>query len=214
MWRLGFAVIIAGLAFGACGDDAVDIEDMRERLRALRSGTFTVTYVMETVEESETSVSSAVWYRDGTADFPPGLDRLDTSGDSGLRISIVAPASYYCRRVEGEPRCAVVSCCRPTDLDELFVTLALDGSGVEVVESSSETMLGLDAQCYELEVDSPSVPFATYEMCLSEEGLLLSARTGPFEWPPAEGMVINVTAVAATTDVADDTFEPPYEVVD
>ena len=101
MWRLGFAVIIAGLAFGACGDDAVDIEDMRERLRALRSGTFTVTYVMETVEESETSVSSAVWYRDGTADFPPGLDRLDTSGDSGLRISIVAPASYSSRRVAG-----------------------------------------------------------------------------------------------------------------
>ncbi len=216
MWRLGFVVVIAGLAFGACGDDAVDIEEVRERLRALRSGTFTVTYVVETIEKAETTLSDAVWYHDGTADFPPGIDRLDTSGDSGLRIRIVAPTSYLCRPVAGETRCSVTSCCRPTNLDATFVTPVLEGSGVNVVGSSSETIAGLVAQCYKLEFDLPSVPveYSTSEMCLSEAGLLLSARTGPFQYPPVVGMVVNLTAVVASTDVEDDVFERPYPLAD
>ncbi len=30
MWRLGFLVVIAGFAFGSCGYDEVDIEDVFE----------------------------------------------------------------------------------------------------------------------------------------------------------------------------------------
>ena len=216
MWRLGFLVVIAAFAVGACGDDSVDIEGLRERLRTLRSGTFTVAYVVETIEKAETTVSDAVWYHDGTDDFPPGLDRLDTSGDRGLRIRIVAPTSYLCRPVEGETRCSVDSCCRPTNFDATFVTPVLEGSGVSVVGSSSETIAGLVAQCYKLEFDLPlaRVEYSALEMCVSEEGLLLSARAGPFQYPPVVGMVVNLTAVAASTDVEDDVFERPYPLPD
>ncbi len=216
MWRFGFIVILAGVAFGACGDGTVDVDEVRERLSALRNGTFTVTYVMETIEESETSVSDVVWYRDGTDDFPPGLDRLDTSGDSGLRIRIVAPTSYFCRPVEGETRCSVDRCCRPASLDAAFVTPVLEGSGVNVAGGSSKTIAGFAAQCYQLEFDLAlaRVEYSTSEMCLSEEGLLLSVRTGPFQYPPVEGMVVNVTAVEATTEVPDDVFERPYPLAD
>ena len=96
------------------------------------------------------------------------------------------------------------------------MTPVLEGSGVNVAGRSSKTIAGFAAQCYQLEFDLPlaRVEYSTSEMCLSEEGLLLSVRTGPFQYPPVEGMVVNVTAVAATTDVADDVFERPYPLAD
>jgi len=72
---------------------------------------------------------------------------------------------------------------------------------------------GFDAECYEVETDS-SVPYLTFEVCLSQEGLLLAGTTGPFDSgnPETKGTVIRMTATDTKAVVAEDVFEPPYAV--
>jgi hypothetical protein len=219
MWRLLLVVGVVSLGLAACGDDEVDVEEFYRRLSALGDGTFTVTYEMETISKSETEIRDLVWYRDASAesDSPLGslTGRLDQSGEFGFLSDISGPTSYRCGEFEGERFCPVASCCVTSPPQHWFVFPALDRNRATVVDSRGETIAGAEAECYDVETDS-SVPYTTYEVCLSEDGLLLAGTTVPFDSgnPETKGTVISMTAVEATLSVPDDAFEPPYEVTD
>ena len=218
MWRLMLVVVAVGLGLAACGDDEVDVEEFYRRIKALQSGTFTVSYDMETISKSETEVRDLVWYRDGTSATVPlvfGKGRLDQSGDFGFLIEIDAETSYKCGGNDEERGCVVAPYGGPGEPAYWFVEPALNRKAASVVNSRSDSIVGFDVECYELEIDS-SVPYRTYEVCLSQDGLLLAGTTGPFEAPgtDVDGMVIRMIAVDAKTEVADDAFEPPYPVID
>ncbi len=216
----GIAIALIAGACGGDGDDGANVEELRARITAVKDGTFTVTYARETVRTSGSLSRETVWYHDGTSDFAPGLDRTDSQHADGLHISIVAYGEYSCAPTASEPQCIAKPCCSPSLFDAWFMRPALEGERVSVVETRNETMLGHDVVCYEIEVDptglSFSISYSTYELCLTDDGLLLFAQTGPLDepdMPDIDGMVNTMTAVDVKTTVADDAFEPPYEVV-
>ena len=216
MWRLMLVVGVVGLGLAACGDDEVDVEEFYRRLSALGNGTFTVTYEMETITKSETEVRDLVWYHDRVADFPLPLERVDLSGDFGFIARISGPIAYACGGEAGVERLCSVDGRRVSEPEHWFVRPTLDRNRATVIDSWSERIAGYEAECYEIETDPVAAPYATHEMCLSEDGLLLFGETGPFESPDPDvaGMVISMIAIEAKTEVADDAFEPPYPVID
>jgi hypothetical protein len=74
-------------------------------------------------------------------------------------------------------------------------------AGIDV-ETSSETIAGIDANCFSGESEGES-----YKFCFSDEGLLLLEEFGGGEG----GFRLEATSVSS--DVSDADFEPPYPVM-
>ena len=123
--------------------------------------------------------------------------RVDISSSEGLVTIIDTPdASYVC----SENQCLKYPAGNTGGVGDLFTSF-IDPSTIEAqfgnaeYAESEEEIAGLNAKCFSAE---------NGEVCFGDGGLLLRTSSG-------EG---TLEATEADTDIPDDAFEPPFDVID
>ena len=135
-------------------------------------------------------------------------------GEEIRTISIITGGKIYtCTAVAGQESCFASEADETGDqtaaFDPLFDIprqIAEDSSGVNVVDQSTRSIAGVDATCFTTEstLDGPSKD----EVCFSEGGILLFLRN------ESDGDSYTFEATSASTDVTDEDFVPPYEILE
>jgi len=143
--------------------------------------------------------------------------RIDFGDDEGAFISITTPeASYTCTESAGEGFCyegeggigsnpfeGLFTAYGSSDSVFQYLELFTDAD----VDSSSEELAGVDANCYTASGDFTG-DAGTIKWCFADNGLLLLSSyeldSGTFE----------MRATEFSEDVPDDAFEPPYDVTE
>lgn len=190
------------------GDAAGILEDIEDLAGSGENAAGVVTYEIATA-----GVSGGEWtiYTEGDN------SRVDFVTDDGGFITITTPeASYTCTEGDGDGICyAGEGGLGSNPFAGLFTQY---GSSEAVfsylelfadvdVDSSSEEIAGLDANCYTASGDLAG-DAGTIKWCFSDNGLLLLSQydleSGGFE----------MRATAFSEDVPSDAFEPPFDVLD
>jgi hypothetical protein len=194
------------------GDDGSGDSDGRSALEKLAAsgeqaaGVVTYTIVTEGQPDSTWKV-----YSDGDK------SRFEVVSSDGTFISITTPdASYTCTESGGEGMCfAGEGGIGSNPFAGLFdsygslesVANSLDLYGDSNTDSSSESIAGVDAQCYSISGNLTG-DAGTIKWCFSENGMLLLSSydldTGDFE----------MRATEFSEDVSDGDFEPPYDLTE
>lgn len=194
------------------GDDDASGGDGRSALEELAAsgedatGVVTYTIVTEGQPDSSWKVYSA-----------GDKSRFDVISDDGNIISITTPeASYSCTESGGEGVCfegegdtgsnpfaGLFTAYGSIDAVDNYLGLYGDSN----VDTSTEEIAGVDAECYAISGDLTGDE-GTIKWCFSENGLLLLSSydldSGDFE----------MKATDFSQDVSDSDFEPPYDVTD
>jgi hypothetical protein len=202
-------------ADGGDGDDDGDSGDAAADLAAL-AGDYEkfegyVKYDAQNFGGADSGLSSMAIYQKGDS------SRIDMESADGNVILITTPdATYMCTENQclkypsgedtGGFADAFAGLIDPGTIESEFGDL---GNDVDI-NVSKEKIAGLDATCYSATGDlDDTVPGdESSEVCFAEGGLLLrlTSDTG--------GESFTLEATEADTDVPNDAFEPPFEVVD
>jgi hypothetical protein len=197
------------------GDDSGDSGDPAADLAAL-AGEYErfegyVKYAAQNFGGSDSGLSSMAIYQKGDS------SRIDMESTDGNVIIITTPdATYTCTENQclkypsgedtGGLADAFAGLIDPGTIESEFGNL---GDDVDI-KVSKEKIAGVDATCYSATGDlDDSVPGdESGEVCFAEGGLLLrlTSETG--------GESFTLEATEADTDVPNDAFDPPFEVVD
>jgi hypothetical protein len=232
--RLLAAAFLLALLVAACGGEGDDDtgEDPLQELNALadratEGATAKVTYTVTTSINDETSESEQI-----VAQRPPHY-RLEVSvpGDALWTRSVVINEGdrlFVCLGTESEGSCldlepSIDSAQEALAQTSLHVTVEhpleveLFDTPQQATETTDDTVplvssqrqiAGLDATCFMQEV-----PNLETELCFSDQGLTLYWL---YSEVAAGGVtrVFEATATSVSTDVTDEDFEPPYEIVE
>lgn len=171
----------------AGGDDGGDFETLSGDYEKFEGY---VKYEAQDFSADDTLQSMAIYQKGDNS-------RVDISSSAGLVIIIDTPdASYVC----SEDQCLKYPAGNTGEVGDLatsFIDPATieDQFGNADYDESEEEIAGLTAKCFSAD---------NGEVCFGEGGLLLRTSSG-------EG---TLEAVEADTDIPDDAFEPPYDVID
>jgi hypothetical protein len=150
----------------------------------------------------------------------PPDSRIEIAGEQGgeeFRTIIINAGgkTYLCADAGGEQSCLTTDIeateTQTALLDPLFdipEELAEDAEDVDLIDKSERQIAGIDATCFTVSGALSGLGEGEGEVCFSDDGLLLylGGETG------GETFIFEATEVS--TDVTDDDFEPPYDVVD
>jgi hypothetical protein len=190
-------------------DDGGDaISELEDLAGAGENASGVITY---TISSEGTDSSTWTVYTEGDN------SRIDFGDDSGAFISITTPeATYTCTEGGGDGVCyAGEGGIGSNPFEGLFTAYGSSDSVFQYlelftdadVESSSEELAGVDANCYTASGDFTG-DAGTIKWCFAENGLLLLSSydldSGAFE----------MRATEFSEDVPDDAFEPPYDVTE
>jgi len=232
--RLLAAAFLLALLVAACGGEGDDDtgEDPLQELNALadratEGATAKVTYTVTTSIDDETSESEQI-----VAQRPPH-SRLEVSvpGDALWTRSVVindGDRLYVCLGTRSEGSCldvepSIASAQEALAQATLHVSVehplsielfdkprqaAETTDDTVPLDSSQRQIAGLDATCFMQEA-----PNLETELCFSDQGLTLYWRYSELS---VDGVtrVFEATATSVSTDVTDEDFEPPYEIVE
>ncbi len=195
------------------GGDGEDLERLESLAGQSTEGVIAkVTYRVTGSSDGDTFLGEWV-----LAQRPPD-SRFEISTDDGgdaFRTIIISTQgrAYLCFSGGGEESCIETTTeetsTETAPFDPIFDIpreLAQDIEGVELRSFSRRTIAGIDANCFE--VSSTLADLGEGEVCFSDEGLLLLVRSD------VAGEVFSFEAVEASTDVTDEDFEPPYDVIE
>lgn len=143
---------------------------------------------------------------------PPNLrfEFISTATGEELRTIIInaGDESYFCTSAAGQESCLEVAISeadeRSAPFSPLFNVPQEVAAGIESITSvrkSQRTLAGVDATCFT--VESVLIDLPEGEICFSDEGILLLLR----------GLGFTFEATSVSTDVSDEDFEPPFEVI-
>jgi outer membrane lipoprotein-sorting protein len=196
---------------GGGGDG--DLQDLEQLASEAASGvTAKVTYKYTSEAGGQTTESE--WT---VAQRPPDSRYEIVSSEGGAEtrtIVIVTPDnSYICISGGGSETClksktdeTQAQTAPFAPLFDVPRTIAEDISGVGAVDKSERDIGGVHATCFS--ADTAALGGGASEVCFSDEGILLYLKS------EAGGSSFTIEATAASTDVTDADFEPPYEVIE
>ena len=194
---------------GSDGGDSTGLQDLGA-LASLASGEVIAKITYRFTSEAGGEVVEGEWV---LVQRPPDsrFEFASTSGGEEFRTIIINAGgeSYLCTSAGG------FESCLATDIEEteaqtaplapLFDVpqdLAAATAGVDLIDRSNRSVAGLDATCFTVSSDISGLGVG--EVCFSEDGLLLLLRSDSFSFE----------ATSVSTDVTDEDFEPPFEVLE
>jgi hypothetical protein len=232
--RLLAAAFLLALLFAACGGegDGETNQDPLQQLKALadratEGATVKVTYTVTTSIDDETSESEQI-----VAQRPP-YSRLEVTvpGDALWTRAVVindGDRMFVCRGTQTEGDCLDlepsltsaqealaqatlhVSVEHPLNI-ELFDTPRQSAENTDdtvQLDISQRQIAGLDTTCF-----TQKTPNLETELCFSDQGLTLYWRYSEIS-PDGVSRVFEATATSVSTDVTDEDFELPYEIIE
>ena len=172
------------------GDDGGDDGDFESLSGDYQKFEGYVKYEAQDFSADDTLQSMAIYQQGDNS-------RVDISSSEGLVTIIDTPdASYVC----SENQCLKYPAGNTGGVGDLFTSF-IDPSTIEAqfgnseYDESEEEIAGINAKCFSAE---------NGEVCFGDGGLLLRTSSG-------EG---TLEATEADTDIPDDTFKPPFDVID
>jgi hypothetical protein len=195
------------------GNDSTGLQDLAA-LASEASGEVIAKVTYRFTSEAGGEVVEGEWV---LVQRPPDsrFEFVSTVGGEEFRTIIISAEgeSYLCSSGGGEGTCLTADIgdteAQTAPLAPLFDVpgdLAAATTGVDLIDRSERSIAGLDATCFT--VSSGISGLGEGEVCFSEDGLLLFLRSG------TNGDGVTFEATSASTDVTDDDFEPPFEVID
>ena len=214
---LAFSGVIAGILVSGCGSVEEEEAGPQEPPNASGQVTSKVTYVPDsTLATEELAGETLVVYQ-----RPPDIRiddyaKMDGRPFSSIRID-AERGSYNCYDLSqiSSPGLRQCESSQPSVRnlldrsleDSLGLLGTVPQEGAQMTGTSQRVIAGLAAECFQLQRTTEK-RIIDGELCFSEEGVLLLARTTS---PEGEN---SWTAVEVSNDATDLDFEPPYPVVE
>ncbi|MEX0800178.1 MAG: hypothetical protein WD379_03055 [Dehalococcoidia bacterium] len=195
---------------GADGDGLSDLERLAGDFEAI---TGSVTYSF-TTEDASGSTTESEWtiiqrppdyrYEFGDPSNPDAGKSIiiATGGDTYICTDLPAGDDLCFKSAGSQDTTAPLSSF--FGAPELVLGAASSADGVDVEQ---RTIAGIDANCYTVSADVAGEG-NTYEACFSDDGLFLFSQT------VSGGISSTIEATAASSDVSDADFEPPFPVTE
>jgi hypothetical protein len=141
---------------------------------------------------------------------------IEEEGEEFRTIIINAGGNaYLCTSIAGVESCLAAGQEEAEEqtalLDPLFAIpqeLAADTEAVDLVDTSEREIAGLDATCFTVSGALADLGEGEGEVCFSDGGLMLYLRG------EADSTSTVFEATSVSTDVTDEDFEPPYDILD
>ena len=197
---------------GDDGDDSTGLQDLAT-LASAASGEVIAKVTYRFTTEAGGEVIEGEWV---LVQRPPDsrFEFVSTEGGVEFRTIIISAGgeSYLCSSGGGVETCLTADIgeteAQTAVLDPLFnVPEGLAASGdVDLLDTSERSIAGVDASCFTVRSDISGL--GQGEVCFSDGGLLLLLRSG------SNGDSFTFEATSVSTDVTDEDFEPPFEVID
>lgn len=195
---------------GADGDGLSDLERLAGDFEAI---TGSVTYSF-TSEDASGSTTESEWtiiqrppdyrYEFGDPNNPDAGKSIiiASGGDTYICTDLPAGDDICLKSAGSQDSSAPLSAF--FGAPELVLGAASSAAGVDVEQ---RTIAGIDANCYTVSADVAGEG-NKYEACFSDDGLFLYSQT------VSGGQSSTIEATAASTNVSDADFEPPYPVTE
>ena len=232
MWRLLVMVVVAGLAFGACGESEVKVSDptpaptlespadeLMRRADSFEQTEFQAIYEMLAEFDGGVIEGTFTWYQ------KKGSVRGDFSGRLGDQNSdfVLIPGPgypsesfhYVCHVdketcVESRPKSeesAYMDGQYPAVLGAILISAEEFGEAFLVETTSRQQIEGQETVCF-IAPSAVNESFESGEVCVTDDGIVLRMSQ-----ESVNGNTFSLHAIEFSRDVDDEVFELPYELI-